>query len=200
MVEVTLTGLGVRRAIAKVGGTVDERTTSKRQPTRGRQLMNRGSRRALGLLVVLATAPACSRPGSVVGPDSSATFTMGPERTVVLPTIAPGTMEILDEQYQYVPLNGQADGYRPYQAAPVTIAIGTTVRVLLTTSFVDPSSSNPSVLVLVSGSSPAADQERVTVFRATRPGTATLTAKYRFNCNGNTRACPATRSLTVVVG
>ena len=161
--------------------------------------MNRGSRSAVGLLVALATVAACSRPGSVRGPDSGATFTAGPEPSVVLPTVAPGTLEILEDQYLYVPLNGQADGYRPYQAAPVAVGIGTTVRVLLTTSFKDPSSSNPSVLVLVSASSPAADQERVTVFRATRPGTATLTAKYRYNCNGNTRACPATRIFSLTV-
>ena len=138
--------------------------------------MNRGSRIAVGLLAALAMVAACSRPGSVVGPDGGATYTMGPAPSVVLPTVGPGTLEILDDQYLYVPLNGQADGYRPYQAAPVAIGIGTTVRVLLTTVYKDPVSSNPSVLALVSASSPAADQKRVTVFRATTPGTATLTA------------------------
>jgi len=161
--------------------------------------MKRGSRIALGLLVPLATVAACSRPGSVVGPDSGATFTAGPAPSVVLPTVAPGTLEILDDQYLYAPLNGQADGYRRYQAAPVAIGIGTTVRVLLTTAYKDPSSSNPSVLALVSPSSPAADQKRVTVFRATRPGIATLTAKYRYNCNGNTLPCPATRTFSLTV-
>jgi hypothetical protein len=161
--------------------------------------MKRGSCIAVGLLIALATVAACSRPGSVRGPDSAATFTVGPAPSVVLPTVGPGTLEILEDQYLYVPLNGQADGYRRYQAAPVAIGIGTTVRVLLSTAYKDPVSSNPSVLALVSASSPAADQERVTVFRATRPGTATLTAAYRYNCNGNTLPCPATRSLTVTV-
>jgi hypothetical protein len=161
--------------------------------------MKRGSCIAVAVLVALATVAACSRPGSVRGPDGGATFTAGPAPSVVLPTVAPGTLEILDDQYLYVPLNGQADGYRPYQAAPVAIGIGTTVRVLLTTAYKDPVSSNPSVLALASASSAVADEKRVTVFRATRPGTATLTAAYRYNCNGNTRACPATRSLTVTI-
>lgn len=149
--------------------------------------------RTAATVLVCLLAAGCGNGGKVETPHNVQTqspFSGGPLTVHQLPTTGTlataGTLVVLDYEYSYTPIQatpGPFQGYRPGQT--VHIAVGTSILVELT-AFDDPRSSDPTVILPVSPPQDAVGH-RVTVFRATRAGTASVTAAAG-SCEG-TVAC-----------
>jgi hypothetical protein len=93
----------------------------------------------------------------------------------VTPTPAgPGTIILGDQDYSYTPLGRSPNGFQPYPSGPIQVAVGTTVVVDLSNSWVDPVSSDPQLIQPVRKASQDQSGNDVANFRAVRTGMATI--------------------------
>ena len=96
---------------------------------------------------------------------------------------SPGTVVVLDDDYSYTPIGATPTPFQPYSNGQIVhIAIGTSILVELT-AYNDPRSSDPTVILPVSPPQDAVGHS-VTVFRAARAGTASITAAHTSRCYG----------------
>jgi hypothetical protein len=94
-----------------------------------------------------------------------------------------GTLVVLDYEYSYTPIGATPMPFQDYTPGQIVhIAEGTSILVELG-EFRDPRSSDPSVILPVAPPQDAAGY-RVTVFRAARAGTASITAARADSCYG----------------
>ena len=94
-----------------------------------------------------------------------------------------GTVVVLDYEYSYTPIGATPTPFRGYTPGQIVhIAVGTSILVELS-EFRDPRSSDPTVILPVRPPQDAVGH-RVTVFRAARAGTASVTAARASSCYG----------------
>jgi len=94
-----------------------------------------------------------------------------------------GTVVVLDYEYSYTPIGATPTPFRGYTPGQIVhIAVGTSILVELS-EFRDPRSSDPTVILPVRPPQDAVGH-RVTVFRAARAGTASMTAARASSCYG----------------
>jgi hypothetical protein len=93
-----------------------------------------------------------------------------------------GTLVVLDYEYSYTPIGATPVPFQDYSSGQVVhIAVGTSILVELG-EFRDPRSSDPSVILPPVAPPQDAAGYRVTVFRAARAGTASVTADPAGTC------------------
>jgi len=149
-------------------------------------LTTRTAATVLGCLL----AAGCGNGGKIETPHNYQTDSpvSGNPLNPVQPATA-GTVVVLDYEYSYTPTNATPGTFQTYTPGQtVHIAVGTSILVELT-AFRDPRSSDPAVVLPVSPPQDAAGH-RVTVFRAARAGTASVTAARAGSCSGSV-ACYA---------
>ena len=154
-------------------------------------------RTAATVLVCLLVG--CGNGGKVESPNNYQTESPVSDSPVSPPQPATaGTLVVLDYEYSYTPIGATPGPFQEYRPGETTvhIAVGTSILVELT-GFRDPRTSDPTVVLPVSPPQDAAGH-RVTVFRAVRAGTATITAARAGSCDG-TVACSAPVNIQFAV-
>lgn len=138
--------------------------------------------RAAATVLVCLLGVGCGNGGKIETPHNVQTESSVSDSPVNPPQPATaGTLVVLDYEYSYTPVGATPVPFQDYSSGQVVhIAVGTSILVELD-EFRDPRSSDPSVILPVAPPQDAAGY-RVTVFRAGRAGTASVTADRAGSC------------------
>jgi len=138
--------------------------------------------RAAATVLVCLLAAGCGNGGKIETPHNVQTESPVSDSPLSPPEPATaGTLVVLDYEYSYTPIGATRVPFQDYTPGQVVhIAVGISILVELG-EFRDPRSSDPTVILPVAPPQDAAGY-RVTVFRAARAGTASVTADPAGSC------------------
>ena len=142
--------------------------------------------RAAATVLVCLVAAGCGNGGKIETPhnvETASPVSGSPVTVTPAQPAAPGTLVVLDCDYSYTPIGATPTPFQEYTPGQIVhIAVGTSILVELS-EFRDPRSSDPTVILPVRPPQDAVGH-RVTVFRAARAGTASMTAARASSCYG----------------